>query len=504
MPLTYTRSASGTIASTTTRNTMMTALRKIITTTLIASLLSQAAIADTGNLPDLGDESAAVISPLQERKLGEEFMRTARSQLDIIDDPELNTYIQTLGHRLSTKKSPAAGQEFHLFIVNNPSINAFAVPGGYIGIYTGLILATETESELASVVAHESAHIIQRHIPRMIAESQRTTLPAMAALLAAILIAGSGRQGGEAAIAMTTATLAQKQLNFSREFEQEADRIGMGILTSAGYDARGMPAFFERMQSQTRLYETNLPEFLRTHPITTRRIAESRDQAEHYSVVKNPDDADFYHIQAKIRVLTGGRAADTASSFKNSLASGQYPHKNAEHYGYVWSLLANKQYPEARREIRELLTQRPRYGLYLIAQAEIEMAAGNYDAALALYGAAVKKIPRDFALAQRYASALLKTGRPVEARSLLKNLVRQQPDDPALQKMLATAAGDSGALLEAHQAMAEYYYLIGNTDAAIGQLQIARRHAGDRFYFLSSLDARIKEIRDEAAIYKAK
>ena len=185
---------------------MMPALRKIITAALVASLLGQNAIADTGNLPDLGDESAAVISPLQERKLGEEFMRTARSQLDVIDDPELNTYIQTLGHRLSTKKSPAAGQEFHLFIVNNPSINAFAVPGGYIGVYTGLILATETESELASVVAHESAHIIQRHIPRMIAESQRTTLPAMAALLAAILIAGSGRQGGEAAIAMTTAT----------------------------------------------------------------------------------------------------------------------------------------------------------------------------------------------------------------------------------------------------------------------------------------------------------
>ena len=483
---------------------MMPALRKIITAALVASLLGQNAIADTGNLPDLGDESAAVISPLQERKLGEEFMRTARSQLDILEDPELTTYIQTLSRRLSTKKSPAAGQEFHLFIVNNPSINAFAVPGGYIGVHTGLMLATETESELASVLAHESAHIIQRHIPRMIAESQRTTLPAMAALLAAILLAGSGSQGGEAAIAMTTATLAQKQLNFSREFEQEADRIGMGILTSAGYDARAMPAFFERMQTHTRLYETSLPEFLRTHPITTRRIAESRDHAEHYPTVKNPDDADFYHIQAKIRVLMGERAADTVDSFKNSLASGQYPHKNAEHYGYVWSLLANKQYPEARHDIRELLAQHPRYGLYLIAQAEIEMAAGNYTDALALYAAATKKIPGDFALAQRYASALLKTSRPAEARSLLKKLVRQRPDDPGLQKMLANAAGDSGALLEAHQAMAEHYYLIGNTDAAIGQLQIARRHAGDRFYFLSSLDARIKEIRDEAAIYKIK
>ncbi len=483
---------------------MTFALRKIITATIIASLLGQIAIADTGNLPDLGDESAAVISPLQERKLGEQFMRTARSQLDIIDDPELSTYIQTLGRTLSTKKSPAANEEFHLFIVNDPSVNAFAVPGGYIGVYTGLILATEAEAELASVLAHESAHIIQRHIPRLIAQSQRTTIPAMAALLAAILLAGSGSQGGEAAIAITTATLVQKQLNFTREFEQEADRIGMRILTSAGYDARAMPAFFERMQTYTRLYETNLPEFLRTHPITTRRIAESRDHAEHYPVVKNPDDTNFYHIQAKIRVLAGERTADTVSSFKSNLASGQYPHKNAEHYGYVWALLANKQYSEARRDIRELLAQHPRYGLYLIAQAEIEMAAGNYTDALALYAAATKKIPDDLALAQRHASALLKTDHPAEARSLLKKLVRQRPDDPALQKMLATAAGNNGTLREAHQAMAEYYYLTGNTDAAVGQLQIARRYAGDRFYFLSSLDARIKEIRDEEAIYKTK
>lgn len=478
--------------------------RTVIVAVVSACLFLTQVNADISNLPDLGDESAAVISPAQERKLGEEFMRTARRQLDISDDPELNTYIQALGRTLSIKRNPTTGQEFHFFIVNNPSINAFAVPGGYIGVHTGLILATETESELASVLAHESAHITQRHIPRLIAESQRVTVPAMAALLAAILLAGSGNQGGEAAIAVTTATLAQKQLNFTREFEQEADRIGMDILASAAYDARAMPAFFERMQAHTRLYETNLPEFLRTHPITTRRIAESRDHAEHYPVIKNPDDTDFYHIQAKIRVLTGGRAADTANSFKNTLANGQYLHKNAENYGYVWSLLANKQYPEARHAIRELLAQRPRYGLYLIAQAEIEMAAGNYASALALYAAATKKIPGDLALSQRYASALLKTGRPAEARGLLKKLVRQRPQDPALQKMLAVAAGGSGTLLEAHQAMAEYYYLIGNTDAAIGQLQIARRHAGDRFYFLSSLDARIKEIRDEAAVYKIK
>ena len=481
---------------------MTSLVRKIFILFTIGCLLGQNVYADISNLPDLGDESGSLISPAQEHKLGEDFMRTARRQLDIIDDPELNAYIQSLGQRLLPKNGPTAYQELHFFIIKDPSINAFAVPGGYIGVHTGLILATENEAELASVLAHETAHLTQRHLLRMNAEAKRTSIPAMAALLVAILLAGSGHQGGEAAIAMTTATLAQKELNFTREFEQEADRIGMGLLTQAGYDARAMPAFFERMQSYTRLYENNLPEFLRTHPITTRRIAESRDQAEHYPVVKNPDATDFYHAQAKIRVLSGENAADTVHRFKSRLDSGDYQNKNAELYGYALALLENKQYPEARSIIQNLLAQHANYDLYRIVQAETELAAGNSTEALKLYAAAVKKAPKDYALTERYAAALLKTDHPAEARNLLKTVVRQWPQDPALQKIFAIAAGNSGSLLEAHQAMAEYYYLNGNSDAAIAQLQIARRHAGENFYFLSSLDARIKEIREEAALYK--
>ena len=476
--------------------------RKIFTLLTILCLVGQDVYADISNLPDLGDEAGALISPALERRLGEDFMRTARRQLDIIDDPELNAYIQTLGQRLLSKKGTTAYQELHLFLIKDSSINAFAVPGGYIGIHTGLILASENEAELASVLAHETAHLTQRHLLRMNAESRRASIPAMAALLAAILLAGSGHQGGEAAIAMTTATLAQKQLNFTREFEQEADRIGMGLLTQAGYDARAMPAFFERMQSHTRLYESNLPEFLRTHPITTRRIAESRDQSVRYPMVKNPDTTDFYHAQAKIHVLSGNNSADTVQRFKNMLENGRYQNKNAEQYGYALALLANKQYTEARSTIQDLLAQHPDYQLYRITQAEIEMAAGNDTTALKLYAAAVKKKPNDYALTHRYATALLRTEHPLEAKNLLKTMVRKWPQEPALQKMFAIAAGNSGSLLEAHPAMAEYYYLSGNSDAVIAQLQIARRQAGESFYFLSSLDARIKDIREEAALHK--
>lgn len=468
-------------------------------------------------LPDLADESASVLSPQEERMLGEDFMRRARRELDIVEDPELNDYIRTLGQRLAAHNSMDGGarakrdarieerpREFRFFIVNDPSINAFAVPGGFIGANTGLILAAHSEAELAAVLAHETAHITQRHIPRMIAEAKRTTLPAMAALLAAIVLAGASGQAGEAAIALTGATLAQQELNFTRAFEQEADRIGMGILTRAGYDARAMPAFFESLLNWSKLYETNLPEFLRTHPITTRRISESRDQAERFPARAAPDNTAFFHAQAKLRAQAKASPAEIVREFKASLEAGGYRNADAEHYGYALALLADQQWDPARKQMQALLQRRADYPPYRIAQAETELAAGKPAEALAIYAAALKKTPGNRALERRYAQALLKTGQAGGAYDLLKRAVREQPGDPDLHRLLATAAGEAGHKLEAHRSLAEYYYLNGNPKAAIDQLQIATRHAGDSFYAHSGLEARIKEIKDEMALYTGK
>src|SRR3989344_3405476 len=227
-------------------------------------LTSNGTPADNINLPDLGDQSASVITPLQERKLGEDIMRQARRRLTFLDDAELNYYLQALGQRL-VAGSDSPQQEFRFYIVKDPSINAFAVPGGFISVHTGLLLATQSEAEFASVMAHEIAHITQRHIPRMIADAQRTTLPAMASVLAAVLLGAGGSPGGDAAIALTTAAVAQRELNFSRSFEEEADRLGLNTLARAHFDPRAMPAFFEQLQNFNRHNESSLPEFLRTH-----------------------------------------------------------------------------------------------------------------------------------------------------------------------------------------------------------------------------------------------
>jgi predicted Zn-dependent protease len=446
-----------------------------------------------GNLPDLGDESAAVLTPQDERRIGEDFMRQARQQLDLLDDPELNDYVKDLGRRLTAGVDGLPA--FHFFLVNNSSINAFAVPGGYIGVHTGLLLAARSEAELAAVLAHETAHITQRHMPRMIAESQRLSGPALAAMLAGILIAASGQPGGAAAVMMTQAGLAQNEINFTRSFEEEADRIGMNILNNAGYDARAMPDFFEQMELLTRLYDNNLPEFLRTHPVTGRRIAESRNHAGNFPVRTNPDTNAFANMQARLQVL-GNKPDEALKIFQAKLANRDSAHATADQYGLALALLMNKRYEEARKESALLLKARADYVPYYILRAEIELAANNTSAGLKAYAEASRKFPTSLALTQHYASALLKNNQPAQARQLLDKAVRARPEEPALYQLLASAAGKSGNRMEAHRAYGEYYFLTGQPRAAIEQFELATRFAENNFYYISSLEARIKDIRE--------
>ena len=479
--------------------TIRLSLLRFVARALIVLLFSQqlALAAPATALPDLGDNSAALISPLDERRLGEEFMREARATLDILDDPESTEYLQSLGLRLTT--SARTSSSFRFFLINNSAINAFAVPGGFVGVHTGLILAARNEAELAAVLAHETAHITQLHIPRMIAESQRTAAPALAAILAGILLAASGKGGGEAAILLTTAGMAQHELNFTRSFEEEADRIGMGILDGAGFDAHAMPAFFERLETQNRLNEVNVPEFLRTHPITGRRIAESRDHAQSFTARRNPDDTDFSHIQARLRTL----AVNPGEAVKNFRAT--YSPKSekrptaADRYGYAVALLANREIEAAQRESTQLLALKPDFLLYRMLRAEAEIAAGNNSAGLDRYARTLQQTPDSLGLIQRYAAALLRARHAEEARALLDRAVRRRNDEPALYRMLATAAGEAGRPLEAHRAFGEYYYRIGQPRAAVEQFELALRVAPSSYY-IASLEARIKEIREEAPL----
>jgi predicted Zn-dependent protease len=457
--------------------------------------------ADNINLPDLGDASATTISPAQERKLGEDFMRRARRSLGFLDDPELNAYLQSLGNRI-VGASDSPQRDFRFFLINDPSINAFAVPGGFIGVHTGLILAAQSEAELASVLAHETAHITQHHIPRLMAEQERATLPAMAAILASILLASSGKPGAEAGIVATQAALAQQGLNYTRAFEEEADRIGMQLLAKSGLDANAMPSFFERMQALNRYNESSLPEFLRTHPVTTNRIADARNRAAQYPVRPRPDSADFHYARAKLRALNASNPQDAVREFRANLAQGKYRLEDAERYGLALALLRAQDFEAARTEAKQLAARQPARVGHQVLRAEIEIAAGRAQEGLAIYAAAERRHPGNEALLRYHAAALLKANRAREARDLLKPVLRQPSDDPALYRMYGTALGELGERAEAHRALGEYYYLSGNPSAAIQQLEIAARHAGDNFYLVSGIEARIAAIKEELALYQ--
>lgn len=480
---------------------------RLLVMTLLSALVGAfpAAFADNIKLPDLGDHSAKVVTPLQEKQMGENFYRRARRSLRFVKDPEINDYIQRLGERL-VSHSDQADKKFTFFVIDSVDVNAFAVPGGFIGVNTGLIMITRTEGELASVLAHETAHVTQRHIPRLLAAQQRSSAPTMAAILAAILLGGSSKNTG-AIIAATTAGATQKLLNFTRSFEQEADRHGISLLAKSGYDARDMPRFFERLQHASRFSSSGVPEFLRTHPVTSNRIAETRDRAQQYPKpsFKLPD-SDYLHIRAKIRALKNGRNYQrTARQFAHRLKSRKFSSngaKQAERYGYALALAKNKQYTQARNIINGLLKQRPGYTYYLIAQAEIELMAGRHQRALRYYRQAVKHHPGHYPIQHNYAATLLKARQHQAAKTTLEQILKHHSNKPILHKMLATAAGNSGDRVQAHRSLAEYYYMSGYPKTAIKQLRISARYAKNNFYTLSSIEARISEIKAEIELYK--
>ena len=457
-------------------------------------------IPDFLTLPDFGDPSGTLISPIEEQQLGVEFMRSVRREVTVIDDPQIEEYIQNLGYRLVAGADPQPFR-FTYFVIREPDINAFAGPGGYIGVNSGLILMAQSESELASVLAHETAHVTQHHLLRTFAKESRTSLPTMAALLAALILGGHNPQVAEAAIASTVAGSAQMHISFTRENELEADRVGMQILVSAGYDPRYMAEFFERLQKATRFYQSGVPKLLMDHPVTTERIAYSRSRAEQYPHIAPPDDLPFELIRAKLRVLTTDDPNQSIQFFENALKQKTYSNEEAAHYGYALALLNKGEVAEARKQVKWLLDKSPNRIDYLIAEAQVESAADNGKVALKIYDDAIKLYPRNYPLTILDSTELIRDGQAPAARQLLQEYLRYRDPKPLVYKLLAQAENDAGSRIESQQALAEYDYLNGQTRSAIEHLnQALSLTKKDDFYHSTRIEARLKELKQEAEL----
>ncbi len=466
-------------------------LHSILTVSLL--LFGSAAHADAiDDLPDFGDASAAVISPAEEKRIGEEFMRDARKHMDIVDQPVLTGYIQNLGQRL-VNHSDQTRQKFTFFVIRDNSINAFAVPGGYVGVNTGLIQAADSESELASVLAHEITHVTQKHIPRLIAQQKQLQGPATAALLAAMILGG---QAGAAAYTLTAASVVNRQLSFTRDFEREADRLGIRLLAKSGFDPNAMPAFFEALQKNTRIYSGSAPEFLLTHPVTTARIAESRSRAANYPFKQVPDSKDFHYARARVRVLDTNDPVDAVRYFRQQLQNQSYVYEEAARYGLALALKANKKIKPALQTADMLIARHPDDWRFPALKAEIFSSAGQYGQAIRYYQNA-RRLDDNTVVSRYLAESYLEANRMADARKLLRKLLRRAGDDPDLHKMLARAEGGLGNKFDAHRETAEYYILTGDSDQALEQLKLAKAHAGRNHYRLESIEARIDEVKDK-------
>ena len=446
--------------------TMQSHLALFLTAAFTTLILSASPLPASGaeqiNLPDIGESAGTLLTPEQEQLMGKEFMRSVRASLTLLDDPLIEDYLQSLGERLVSQVDDFDGK-ISLFLINDPSINAFAGPGGYIGVHTGLILAAETEDELASVLAHELAHVVQRHIFRSIEASQHLELSTMATMIAAIILGSKSPAATEAILSSGMAGAAQQQLTFSRQHEQEADRVGLDMMSRAGFNPRQMVAFFEILQKSGRYADLQAMEFLQTHPLTLSRIADTRNRAEQYPTSPVNDSLVFDLIRARTAFLTKTTVKRPDSSNIPLAAQRYYELLDLHRQGKTSAAL------EILTDLQK--TDRPRV-IYYLTQAELERATDHPDRAETALRQGLRLFPNNYPLSYLLAEILLDNGKATEAKELLQEQLRLQPRR-SLYALHSRAAKADGHDAEAYVSLADLYYYDGNTLQAIDYLSKA-------------------------------
>ena len=444
-------------------------------------------------LPDLGDVAHSTFTPLQERRIGESIMREMRADRSFYAEPEATDYISNLGRRLASS-SQDSRQDFDFFLIHDPAINAFALPGGFIGVNTGLILTAQAESELAGVLAHEISHVTQRHIARMLAQQNQTGLASIAAIAGALLLSRVSSQAGEAAFALGQAGAIQSQLNFTRDNEREADRVGLQVLDQAGFDPRGMAAFFERLQRASPIHESSSFSYLRTHPLTFERIADMQNRTQNMGYRQVPDSLEFQLIRAKLKAwLEPPREA--LAFFEEGLAERKFLSEAAARYGLVVSRMRLADYKRARSDLEALRKLVPANVVVDTLTCDFGSNAYGHEKALPCYREALKMYPSYRALIYNYAEALLQSGRPEQALKLVEDRQQVITDDYRLYLLQARSYAALNKPLAQHRAQAEAYVRMGNVTAAVEQLRIGLKSGGGDFYQTSSAEARMRELR---------
>jgi predicted Zn-dependent protease len=465
--------------------------------TLLAAAL--AFRAEGAELPDFGNPADAAISKSREAQVGRAAMLQLRNAGVVDDDPFLSEYVSTLGAQLATHASDG-GFNFNFFVVNDDSINAFAMPGGFIGVNAGLILASESESELAGVLAHEISHVTQRHIARAAYDNQRNSIVSMAAMLAALVLGAASDMPSDAMQGVVTASqalAAQRQINFTRSNEHEADRVGIQLLSDGGFDPHGMSSFFEKLGRRYGASAQHIPAILQTHPVTTARVAEARDRARQLPATTHTSSLTYSLTKARLIALNAKTPEAALAAFRDR-ADSRDPQ---DRYGLALASMRMSLHDNAEQLFRELIQDYPNTMAFRVGQAEAMAASGATQTALGVYADAIRLFPRNIPLTISYAETLIAAGKPAEAHAVLLDLLNNVPATAPQLRLIARAANAEGDVANAYFYMSYYYVAIGNLPLAIGQVRMALETPNsndvDRARFRSRLEQLIEYLPDE-------
>jgi len=452
-------------------------------------------------LPDLGG-SGAVLPPAEARTFPTDFRNFMRQEGILVDDPVIDSYFTEMGYRL-VMHSEGRTQDFHFHVLKIPGINAFAAPAGVVALNSGLILAADSADEVAGVMAHEVSHVTQNHLLRGMQEQQRVSLPVMLATLG-VVMAGSLAGGIDAETAQgllaTGSGLAQQaQINYTRQNEAEADRIGIQLLARAGYDPTGMADFFNTLNRWARSQGAGPPEYLRTHPLTVSRVAEARQRAEQYRARPTRSDQRFDLVQARLRVLMSEHPDHAIQHFSQRLDS-QQGSEVANRYGLALGYIRARRTSQAEDHLSWLLQHDEDNQLFRLLNGEYLLAGNRTSEALDEFHRLHLSYGHSTLVALAYADALLKSEREEDALEAVDILLQQQrrnPDDTRISEMLARAADRAGDPVRAAEAVATNYYQRGGLPQAIEQLQRVLDRDDLDYYDRARISAKLDQMRVE-------
>lgn len=472
-------------------------MKRLLPALLFSCLLCPPATGrQASELPELGDTASATISPEQEYRLGHAFLRQLRGGTPTVNDPLVQDYLERLCYRLAFN-SPLQQPDLSLVIIRDRSINAFAVPGGIIGVNVGLLLTADTEAELGSVLAHELGHLSQRHFARQIAASKHNQWFYLASILSSLALAAAGDSQGAVAMSATTqAALIDKRLSYSRQYEQEADRIGMQTLADAGLDPHAMPSFFQRLERQTRM-SSAIPEFVLTHPLTGSRIADTFNRAQQYPKRRYQDALDYQLARLRFRVLFMAETFNAVAHFQRLLANDDPKSERARvnRLGLVLAHTRQRQFAEARAAIAPLLAEATPRTDFVIAAAEIELAERQPAAALRILEPALALNPDNYPLRMYYARAQIADGHPENAINRLEALAREREDDIHIWRQLIEAYTAAKNGLGVYRSKAEVFFLSGDDEHALEQLKLAADSVKGNYPLTAKIQKRMREMQ---------